>query len=543
MEMMMRARKRSKEQDEQTSERFRQILGIVRKHSLREGLTPQKAVALLEDLGATFVKLGQIASTHPDMLPPEYCEAFGQLRSKATPLPFEEVKTQVEAQLGKPLDEVFEEFDEKPAGSASIAQVHRAKLKDGGADVAVKVQRPGVVEQVTSDLAIMERMVALYGLVDSKGGLSVKDLVAEMVRTSTEELDFTNEAGNLIRFHKNNAEREGVLSPQCYQDLCTSAILVEDFVTAPCVELIDQMKLKDGSELSESDREKLAYLVASNYMKQIMEDGFYHADPHAGNVCIVNKTTIEWIDFGMMGQLTSSQRDTIQELINALVKGNAYALKRAVLKIATPTGPVDHSDLLETCERMMDQFVSVDLESFDTGALINSFSSGLRESGYDIDPFMVNLGRGLVTLEGTINLISPRLNISKVLQDYMRSSFDLKHVERQVRKNVNQMAESAEAMAELPAQASETLDMIQKGHLKVGLNVSADGELMRTLRGLVGFLSLAAVAMGMIIGSCILGADPTGPRINGIPVMGLAGIAIGTATIVYILVKVRKYLK
>ena len=535
--MLAKARKRSKEDSAQTTERFKEIFAIVKKHDVKSGLTPEKTVALLQDLGTTFVKLGQIASTHPDVLPSEYCEALGALRTQALPMDFETVKQQVESELGKPLDELFESFDEKAVGSASVAQVHRATLPDGTV-VAVKVQRPGVVEKVTSDLAIMERLVDLYELVDrGEGGLSVKELVAELVKTSTEELDFGNEAANLDRFYANNEPRENVTSPKCYRDYSTAAILTEDFVNAPCVEDIASL------ELSDDEREALAYLVAHNYMQQIMDDGFYHADPHAGNVLLPEEGGIEWIDFGMMGTMTSSQRDTVEELISALVKGNAYGLKRAVLKIATPTRPVDHAALLEMCERMTDQFINVDLESFDTGALMTTMTQSLQESGFDVDPFLVSLGRGLVTLEGTIHLISPKLNIMQVLYDYLRSSFDLDRVKQKAMRMMGQSIESAEAMTALPTKAVETLDMVQKGQARIGMELSSNEKFSRDLRAAGGLVALALVAMGLIIGACSIDASASAWQIGGVSAFGAFGLVAGVVIAIYIIVKIRPYLK
>lgn len=193
------ARKRNANRAASTK-RFKEILGIIRKHNITGGLTPQAATTLLEDLGPTFVKLGQIASTHPDVLPEEYCDAFGKLRAHVAPLDADAVKEVVERELGKPIDELFSEFDDRAVGSASIAQAHRAVLRDGGDVVAVKVQRPHVVETVAEDLAIMERIVDLYNLMapeDSK--LSIAELVDELARTSRDELDFRIEARNLKR--------------------------------------------------------------------------------------------------------------------------------------------------------------------------------------------------------------------------------------------------------------------------------------------------------------------------------------------------------
>lgn len=538
MEGLAKARKRAKEHDESTGGRFREILSIVRKHGLKDGLTPEKAVSLLQDLGPTFVKLGQIASTHPDVLPPEYCEAFGSLRTKASPLPFEKVKAQVEEGLGKPLGELFVEFDEEPAGSASIAQVHRARLADG-TEVAVKVQRPGVVETVTGDLAIMERLVELYDLVSrGEDNLSLGELVDEMVRTSEAELDFGNEAANLDRFFRNNEGREGVSSPRFYDGLSCAAVLTEDFAPSPAVERIDSLGLADDV------RERLAYLIAHNYMQQVMDDGFYHADPHAGNVLVLpGGAGIEWIDFGMMGSMTAGQRGILEELVAALVKGDSYGLKRSVLKVAKPKGAIDHAKLLELCESMTGQFVNTDLEGFDTGALLGSLMDGLRGQGFEIDPFLVSLGRGLVTLEGTIHLVSPKLNIMQVLTDYLRASFDPGRIEQKARSLVGKAVESAEAMTGLPTKAVDTLDMLQKGQVKVGMELSSNEQFSRDLRAAAGLLALAIVAVGTIIGTCILGASEHAPRIAGLSATGTFGLVCGIALAIYVIVKIRPYLK
>ncbi|MBR0403905.1 MAG: AarF/ABC1/UbiB kinase family protein [Eggerthellaceae bacterium] len=534
---MRKARRRSKEEKAESRARFKEILAIVKKYDLKEGLTPEMTVDLIQDLGTTFVKLGQIASTHPDVLPMEYCEALGALRTHARPLDFADVKAQVENELGKPVEELFAEFDETPLGSASIAQVHRAVLPTGEV-VAVKVQRPGIVETVTNDLAILERLVEILDAVNkSKGGLSLKELVAELVKTSMEELDFANEEANLDRFYANNEPREKVTSPKCYRDYSTSAILTEDFVSAPAAEDIETLGKTD------EERDEIAYLVAHNFMEQIMADGFYHADPHAGNVMITEDNGIEWIDFGMMGTMTGTQRDTVKDLILALVKGDSYRLKRAVLKVATPTGPVDHAALLEMCEDVTGQFVDVDLDEFDTGALISSLTSSCTEVGMDVDPFLTNLGRGLVTLEGTIHHISPRLNIMTVLVDYLKSSFDPNSLKRVAADLAGRSADSAAAMAALPTRIDQTLDMVQKGHVKVGMELSSNERFSKDIRAAAGLVAIALVAVGLVIGACILGASTNAVTLGGVPLFGGLGLIAGVALAIYVFMKTRPFLK
>ena len=534
---MKKARKRTREEKAETRARFKEILSIVKKYDLKEGLTPETTVELIQDLGTTFIKLGQIASTHPDMLPQEYCDALGELRTHARPLDFTDVKAQVESELGKPIEELFTEFDEKPLGSASIAQVHRAVLPTGEA-VAVKVQRPGIVETVTNDLAIMERLVEILELVNkNKGGLSLKELVAELVKITMEELDFTNEENNLIRFFANNDPREGVTSPKCYREYSTSAVLTEDFVAAPAIEHINDL----GK--TEEEREELGYLIAHNYMQQIMEDGFYHADPHAGNIMVTDDGGIEWIDFGMMGTMTSSQRDALKEIVLALVKGDSYGLKRGVLKVATPTGSLDHARLLEMCEDVTGQFIDTDLDNFSTGDLVNSLTGSLTDEGMDVDPFLTNLGRGLITLEGTIHLVSPKLNIMQVLTEYLTSSFDPNSITRIARNALGAAADSASALVNLPTKIHDTLDMVQKGHVRVGMELSSNEKFAKDIRAAAGLIAIALIAMGLVIGACILGASANAVSLGGVPLFGGLGLIVGVALAIFVFVKIRPYLR
>lgn len=236
-------------------------------------------VNILEDLGPTFVKLGQIASQQTDYMPYEWSEALTKLRSKVAPMDMETVYAQIEHYLGKPANELFASFSEKALGSASIAQVHKATLHDGTV-VAVKVRRPGVVETVARDFALIEKVLDKF-VKGNVGGIDLKGLITELEKTSKIELDLTNEANYLDRFYKNNLGRDRVISPKCYRELTCEAILTEDFVTGTEVSKTDYL-----ATLGDDERERLAALIADNFSTQVLVDGFYHADPHSGNVFI-----------------------------------------------------------------------------------------------------------------------------------------------------------------------------------------------------------------------------------------------------------------
>lgn len=338
---LIKQRRQAKKAEPNTSGRLKEILSVLKKYNYDDGITPEITVNILQDLGPTFVKIGQIASQQAEYIPPEYCDALAKLRSRVAPMDIETVYEQIEKYLGKPAIELFASFDETPLGSASIAQVHKATLFDGTV-VAVKVRRPGIVDTVARDFALIEKILDTFVKKD-KGGLDIRGLITELENTSKTELDLTNEAKNLDRFYENNAGRALVESPKCYRELTCEAVLTESFVTGT---EISNTGFLDS--LGDDERARIAALVADNFASQILTDGFYHADPHSGNVLIKEPVPgspaasgeersplpehgIEWIDFGMMGTLTAKQRQSLIDIVTSVVMHDPYRLKRIVM--------------------------------------------------------------------------------------------------------------------------------------------------------------------------------------------------------------------
>ena len=534
MQALRNARRKTKDKVDYT-QRGKEIIAILKKYDYSDGLTPTMTVDILQDLGPTFVKLGQIASTHTDMLSVEYCDALARLRSSVAPMDAETVHSQIEKYLGKPTDELFASFEDKPLGAASIGQVHKAELKDGTV-VAVKVRRPGVVDTVAQDFALIERILDIGEKFSGSkdGGVDLMTMVVELEKTSIYELDFTNEARNLVRFYENNNEREDVKIPKCYEELSNEAILVEDFVSGPEVGDTEYV-----ASLSIEERDRLGNLVADNYVEQILTDGFYHADPHAGNVLLVDGG-IEWIDFGMMGTISSKQRQNLLDIVTALVKRDNYGLKRAVLQIAHPRGPINHGELLDMCEQMTSQYADSDLESFDTGNLLSTLQGNLEAEGYDIDPFLTNLGRGLITIEGTVKALSPRVNIMDCITRHINTGFDPDMLERMVESFVMKGVQGAEDLVGLPTKAVETLDMLQKSQINVGGDLTLEPKTVKSINHMVRNVILALLACTLFIGACMLCA--AGAETGGQWMLTGAGYgfgAVGFALMIYVFLTVR----
>ena len=267
---LIKMRRDARKAGPDTSGRLKEILAILNKYNYDNGITPDIVANILQDLGPTFVKIGQIASQQGDYIPREYVEALMKLRSKVQPMDFDTVRSQIEKYLGKPVDALFATFSEKPLGSASVGQVHKATLFDGTV-VAVKVRRPGVVDTVARDFALIEKILDQFVKGDL-GGFDIKGFILELEKTSKTELDFTNEANNLVRFWENNTGRERVVVPKCYSELTCEAVLTEDFVMGNEVSDIDFI-----NTLSNEERERIAALIADNFSTQVLTDGFYHA--------------------------------------------------------------------------------------------------------------------------------------------------------------------------------------------------------------------------------------------------------------------------
>ena len=296
---------------ESNGTRLREIISVIHKHQIARGVTPEKLRLILEDLGPTYIKLGQIMSMRSDIFPKKICDEFMRLRSEVTPMPFSEVREVIEHAYGTKLEDVFEEIQETSIGSASIAQVHKAKLKSGET-VVVKVQRKGIYETMSRDIAFLHRAVKLMPPINMAGLVDMNQVLDEMWVVAQDEMNFLAEAANMEEFARLNKNVAFVTSPMLYREYTTTQVLV--------MEYIDGIGVDEKEKLLEAgyDLDEIGSKMADNYVKQIMEDGFFHADPHPGNMRI-RDGKIVWIDMGMMGRF--SQRD--QVLLGKVIKGVA----------------------------------------------------------------------------------------------------------------------------------------------------------------------------------------------------------------------------
>lgn len=505
--------------DKTSGRRMREILGVMRKYKVTQGLTPQKAVEVLEALGPTYVKIGQLASSRSDLLPKEYCDAFEQLQDDASPMPYETVLSCMDAAYGHSWQDVFLAIDPEPLGAASIAQVHKAVLLDG-TPVAVKVRRPGIVQQMAEDIVLMKRALATAELVASSHQtvwMNLENFIEVLEKTTENETNFTIELGNLVRFREECRQWPGITCPLAYPAASNDAVLVMEYVQGTEISDVAQLQAQ-GYRMSE-----LADRLIQNYISQVLDVGFFHADPHPGNI-IIRDGQIVWIDLGMTGSLTASERQQVGRMMRSVVSDNAYDLMQAVLSLSKQHGPIDHGALLSQLGALLGKYGSADLQDINIGTVLGEMIEVMRGQSLILQPPVTMLVRGVVTIEGLMENIAPETNVMEVVSEHvLRQSLDPEHLKMRAFDVVAAATESAEALAKLPYQMSDALEMLERGELRVKGDVSISDDALATVYASLGRASLALISMGLFVGSSILCTTNMEPRLLEVPILGVLG--------------------
>lgn len=522
--------------DKTSHKRMNEIVRIMRQYKVLHGLTPEQAVEVLQALGPTYVKIGQLASNRSDLLPKAYCDAFEKLRDDANPMPFDVVIEQIDRAYGKSWHEVFASIDPVPLGAASIAQVHKATLLDG-TTVAVKVRRPGVAESMAEDIMLMKHLLALGEFASNSHRdilLSLEGFIEEIERTTASEVDFTSELHNLTRFHDELADEEGVTSPVAYPQYSCESVLVMEFVQGTEISHTQALR-EQGIDVS-----ALARRVCQSYVTQVLDDGFFHADPHPGNI-LVRDGEVVWIDLGMVGTLTVSERMLVGKVFTAVATDNAYLLKEAVMGLVHVLGPVDHGALLEALSRLLAEYSTAEMKEINVGTVLTEVIEVLRGQNMMMTSSVTMLARGFVTIEGVIAQVAPDISVIEIVSKHViAQQADPKFLATQLIDLATTSAASAEALAKLPTQLSNTLEMLDRGQIKVNGDIEVSSRILATAYASVGRISLALLSAGLFLGSSILCTTAMQPQLLGVPLLGVLGyvgaFVLGAYTVFHILV-------
>lgn len=501
-----------------SGERFAQIVKVLSRHHVQQGITPVKLREIFEDLGPTYVKLGQIMSSRTDLLPKEYAKELEKLRSDVNPMPYAVVKEEIERAYGKPIDQIFSYIDEKPLGSASMAQVHEAITPDGD-KVVIKVQRPGIYEQMRVDVKMMKKAAKLISLDQVISGLvNLDDVIDEFWKTAQEEMNFRHEAANAIRFGAENDAVPYLHIPKIYSQYTRQNMLV--------MEEIDGIEIDNYPALEEEgySRKEIAMKLGMNFIDQVIEHGFFHADPHSGNLKIVDDKIV-WLDFGMMGELTRGQAQQMSGALDALAQRDLPRLCDAILNIGIPPEDLDYIGFSNALETYLNRYINQSFSDLDLGVMVTEAIEICQRYSIRLPSSITMLARSMVTIQGTLKDLDDQVNMLKYISSEGKT-LDQIDWNKEISTFLKESYAGLKALTHMPVRLDRTLSLLQKGRLQVGIKISDLDHLMPQISHLVDRLVVCILIAALLMGSSIICTTGMKPQLLGIPVLGLAGFFI-----------------
>jgi ubiquinone biosynthesis protein len=423
---------------------------------------------VLEDLGPSFVKLGQLVSTRPDLIPADVIAELKKLQDEVPPMAVEDVRATIEETLGAPAAEIFHDFDEKPLACASIGQVHRARLvtpgpEGGDVDVVVKVQRPRIRATIERDLDLLYFLARVIERAIPESRIySPVGLVAEFDRAIMAELDYTVEADNSERFAR-NFEGSGIVRfPRIFRQASGKRVVTMEFLAGQKIY---------GAIAGGVSGETLARNALAIIAQMIFEDGFFHADPHPGNVLILppaDQPIIGMLDLGLVGRLTPEMRDKLIDLMVAAVRGETDVLADALLAVGRPRGKVDTAAYRAEVARLSERYLGRAIKDIEISALIRDLVQGAVKFDIEMPTEMVMVGKALMTVEGVGKEIYPELDVWGELKPYfLRLLWKRYHPERLAREGLRLLGQLGTAASQLPRQLNGILEDLHRGQLEV----------------------------------------------------------------------------
>ncbi len=510
--------------------RLSEMLSIVRRYDILHGMTPETLRQMFEELGPTFVKAGQILSMRSEILPQSFCDELAHLRTNAEPMDRDVVLQVLRDEYAAPIEEIFDAIDDVPLGSASIAQVHKARLVTGEL-VAVKVQRPHVQEIMAQDISIMRSVGRfLSHFVSASQIVDIKSVIDELWRTFREETDFLIEARNLAEFRRCNRDCVFVDAPKPYPPLCTSHVVVMDYVEGIPISDVDTLK-REGYDLHE-----IGVKLLDNFTTQMLDEGFFHADPHPGNI-IIRGGKICYIDLGFMGRLSVSDRAAIQQMVIAVAELDTPGLMKGLLRFASSdsTG-VDRGALLADLDAIVETYGTASLEELDVGEFFNALVSMATKHGIEMPGSVTILARTLVSLEGLVDTFLPGSSMIEILRDHIKAHESIgtllgdesKLLARETRLATHGMLGAA-------SEAGLLVRMATRGQLRVGVDMSGDEDMFSGLSHVADRLAMAIIVAGLFIGSSVVYFARIQPVIFGIPVIGFVGYVAALVLAVFVI--------
>ena len=486
--------------------RLSEIIAVIKKYRLTKDITPENVRLALEELGPTFVKMGQILSSRDDLIPKEFCNEFQKLKHSVKPMPYETVEEILTREYDCPPSEIYQEINKIPVGSASIAQVHKAVLKTGEV-VAIKVRRENIEELMERDARLLKKVISLLHLNKIFGDIiNLTQVIDEMYDRAKEEMNFHTEKNHIEEFRENNKELVYLKPLKVFNKYSTNNILV--------MEYIDGFNISDTEELKKAgyDMDEIAEKLAHNYLKQAIDDGFYHADPHSDNIKVV-EGKIAYLDFGMMGRLSKRNRNLLEKCIIAIVKNDINEVAHILTLLDTSNNTPDYMQLKNDIRKVLDKNKTTEIINIDIKEFVTEMFILLRQNEITLPKEITMLIRGIVVLEGTLEKISPNINLINVLEKKVEPQDVLLDKEK-VSSFALSTVKSGANLLLLPSEALTTLKGINNGELRFNIELTDSKHQIDRTEKIVHLVIVSALDVAFIIGtSQIVKAENTLPFI------------------------------
>ena len=483
-----------------------------------------------ESMGPTFIKLGQVLSTRSDLLPSAYLKALRRLQDHVAPIPFDQVRGIIEDELGVRISKAFREFTERPVAAASLAQVHRATLR-GGRAVAVKVQRPAIRDGVLEDMGVIAELAGFVDAhTDAGARLGFSAMAEEFRETLLTELDFTNEAANLRMMRDNLAQYRRILVPAPVDGYSTRVVLTMDWVAGRSLGKLGPLARLDV------DGHDLATMLLEAYLDQILVHGWFHADPHPGNILLTDDGDLALIDLGMVGRVSPARQDSLVKLLIGLSSGDGAQVADLLADMGAKLPAFDGVALRARVDRLVGQHSGRSIENLQAGELIGQMLLAASECGLRPPPELTMVGKALLNLDEVGRILNPDLRPNEVIE---------RHAEQLLRKKLargvspgnllTSALEAKEFAEKLPSRINSVMDALAEGTFTFNIQGINERELMRSAQRLANRLAIGVVVAALVIAGALASQSTGASKLFGYPVLALvlfSGAAVGALGLV-----------
>ena len=465
----------------------------------------------LESLGPTFVKLGQILSTRADLLPPAYLDALARLQDQVEPFPYQDVERTIREELGVRVSHAFVEFEQLPIAAASLGQVHRAVLR-GGREVAVKVQRPGIREQIEKDLSAFHEIATVIDRIGAARNMDAARVVDEFKRTLMSELDYREEARNLVTIAHQLRDFENIVVPLPVDDFTDARVLTMDYVAGTKITAVSRV------EWTEVDGAALAEDLFRAYLQQILIDGVFHADPHPGNVLLTPDRRIALIDLGMVGRISSTLQEQLFKLILATGEGRGDEAAQILISLGERHEDFNESDMRRAIAGLIGRFHRLTMREMNVGRVMLEMSRSSSEHGLKMPPELALLGKTLLHLDEVGRVLDPEFDVNASLRRNASSLMRRRMLKSATPANVFSAAMDVREFAErLPGRVNRILDALAANDLRFKVEVIDQGSIIDGLQKVANRIALGLVLAALIVGAAMMMRVPTSLTIFGYP--------------------------